>query len=256
MQKHHKRPFLGTQAQLNSSATSPFQTTTPQGELRIARKPLYKLGESEATFICSGAAELKRREKSEAMAAVSKDQKANVQKKRRMKRQTRPQKTPAKQSKLPSGPRRNICHIRLPKSCHLQSCPLMSWCFNKQVRDNVLSLRMPRCTSDFWAAAYRRMTMQAGGQKKQDCCHVSSDFLKATVKAMDKRRAKQKRALAEKTAKPRRRYSDKEIFYRLAKPSALNDDVYAGPSGRGLDAAGSVPAFPQPLAGTPQPVVA
>ncbi|KAL8180469.1 UNVERIFIED_CONTAM: hypothetical protein K2H54_025095 [Gekko kuhli] len=179
-------------------------------------------------------------------------QKANVQKKRRMKRQTRPQKTPAKQSKLPSGLRRNICLIRLPKSCHLQSCPLMSWCFNKRVRDNVLSLRMPRCTSDFWAAAYRRMTMQAGGQKKQDCCHVSSDFLKATVKAMDKRRAKQKRALAEKTAKPKRRYSDK-IFYRLAKPSALND-VYAGPSGRGLDAAGSVPAFPQPLAGTPQPV--
>uniref|UniRef100_A0ACB8FYJ9 Uncharacterized protein n=1 Tax=Sphaerodactylus townsendi TaxID=933632 RepID=A0ACB8FYJ9_9SAUR len=190
------------------------------------------------------------------MAVVPKDKKASKEKKKKMKRQqSAPQKNVAKQRKLPSGLRKNICPIRFPKSCFLQNCPLHSRSFNKQMQDSALSFRMAKHTPEFWAKAYNLMTMQAGGQKKQKRPPVLPSFLKATIKTMDKRLAKRKSAPVGKTAKPRRRYSDEEIFYRLAKPSML---ARAGPSaavGKTLNVTRSAHGTPQPPAGELQPML-
>uniref|UniRef100_A0ACB8FY02 Uncharacterized protein n=1 Tax=Sphaerodactylus townsendi TaxID=933632 RepID=A0ACB8FY02_9SAUR len=207
------------------------------------------------------------------MADVPKDQKYLVQKKRG--RQSRPQKNLtmaavpknhvqqkrrqknlAKQSKLAYASRRNICLFRLPKGRTLQNCLLMSWCFNQQMLDNVFSLHMAKyLLGSFGAIGYRQMTMQTS-VRRQHCTYVHLDFLKATIKALDKRPTKRKGTPVAKTAKLRRGYSN-ENLYRLAKPSTSIDEC-TSPSGAdamSLDAAESFPSISPAPAEALQPTL-
>lgn len=185
------------------------------------------------------------RSTSQAMAVVKTERKRNVL--RRSQRNTQA-KIVSKRGKIHAKPKRNTCIIRFPRSSYLTSCPLVSWYFNRKMRDQILSLHKSRHSwSPCIADTPQKLSLRVNRQRKpQPFTRGGPHALQVTLRQVAlKKRAK----WVVEPIRKRRRYSDNEIFYRLANHPSLSE-VAEGTSSEGQveDLASHAPGIPQPSA--------
>ncbi|KAG8146195.1 hypothetical protein E2320_012572 [Naja naja] len=176
------------------------------------------------------------------MAVVKRERKSDVL---RRTRPNKPAKMVTKRGKIHAKPKRNMCIIRFPRSSYLTSCPLVSWYFNRKMRDDILALHKSRHSlSPCIADTHQKFSLRLDRQRKPQ------PFVRGALRATLREVARKKRAkwVVEPTRK-RRRYSDNEIFYRLANSPSISEDA-DGSSAEGEvgDLASHAPGIPQPTA--------
>ncbi|KAJ7309607.1 hypothetical protein JRQ81_007661 [Phrynocephalus forsythii] len=126
-------------------------------------------------------------------------------------------------------PRRNVCIIKFPRRGYRMSCPLMTWCCDRWTRRHLVLRRKPK--QPVWSlrgGSPRRTPLRLGRLKKRPQARAGRpcrDVLKATLREVA-RKKRPKRGLA--APKKRRRYSDDEIFYRMANPARSEDTEDGG----------------------------
>lgn len=164
------------------------------------------------------------------MAAIRRGKKSYFLRKK-SKRPRGPKKNATRQRKLLASQKKNVCVIRFPKSSYLRTCPLVAWYFNRRLRNDVLSFRRRKSLGGFFDRGHsRKAPLQAGGRQKKQPPRIRCscpEFLQAALKEVaNKKKAKWVVA----PAKRRPRYSDDEIFYKLANASDDGSDAGAGTS--------------------------
>lgn len=163
---------------------------------------------------------------------------------RKRKQRSRPQKSPPGRRRQPPRAKKGL-QGQASKDGPQKQCPLMSWSLGRLMGESAQTSQKAKAVMSFLA---QRAPPRAASQRKtRHIVRTCSDFLKAALKEVAGKKGSAKR-------KPR--FSDEEIFYRLAdapeeegSPSS-SPDADAGTS----EMAPRPLSLPQPVVSEPQPV--
>ncbi|KAJ6659189.1 hypothetical protein lerEdw1_019492 [Lerista edwardsae] len=173
----------------------------------------------------------------EVMASVKRDGRPYHLRKRKP---GRPPKSPPDRRKQPPRAKKGFPG-QASKDGSQKQCPLMSWSFGRLMGENGQ-------TSQKAKAIMNSLKTRAASQRKtRHIVRTCSDFLKAALKEVAGKKGS-------KLAKRKPRFSDEEIFYRLADAPEEEGSSSSDPDAGTSEMAPPPPAPPQPVVSEPQPV--